>query len=122
MSLQNTEFIYGVVINTGDDTKIMQNSARPKYKFSSLEKLTNLSIAFIICLQIVLALLAASIGTSWIVHNDEMRTIAKDPKCFDKNGILQNLGESSCAYAYYLGFNSNNDHKNGGSDVIKTLI
>ena len=50
MSLQNTEFIYGVTINTSDDTKIMQNSAKPKYKFSSLEKLTNLSIAIIICL------------------------------------------------------------------------
>ena len=48
MSLRNTEHIYGMVVFTSDDTKIMQNSAKPKYKFSTLELQTNTSILIII--------------------------------------------------------------------------
>jgi len=44
-SLRNTEFVYGVTIYSGHDTKIMQNSASAKYKFSKLELLTNKTIA-----------------------------------------------------------------------------
>ena len=49
-SLKNTEFIYGISIFTGHDTKIMKNSAKSKYKFSSLEKLMNGAIALILLL------------------------------------------------------------------------
>lgn len=47
MSLRNTEYILGVVINTGHDTKVMRNSASAKYKFSRLELLSNQSILII---------------------------------------------------------------------------
>ena len=50
MSLRNTEYIYGVVVFTGHDTKVMRNSASSKYKFSSLERLTNISIYIIFLL------------------------------------------------------------------------
>lgn len=39
--LRNTEFVYGVVVYQGHDTKIMRNYANAKYKFSNLETLTN---------------------------------------------------------------------------------
>jgi magnesium-transporting ATPase (P-type) len=39
--LRNTQYIYGLVVFTGPETKIMKNSASAKYKFSTLEKLTN---------------------------------------------------------------------------------
>jgi magnesium-transporting ATPase (P-type) len=32
--LRNTEYIYGITVFQGPDTKIMRNSAKPKYKFS----------------------------------------------------------------------------------------
>ena len=41
MSLRNTEYVYGISVFTGHDTKVMKNSASAVYKFSSLEKLTN---------------------------------------------------------------------------------
>jgi hypothetical protein len=47
MSLRNTQSVFGVVIFTGHDTKVMQNSAAAKYKFSSLEKLLNGSVKII---------------------------------------------------------------------------
>lgn len=40
-SLRNTDYVYGVAVFTGHDTKVMKNSAKAKYKFSTLEKLTN---------------------------------------------------------------------------------
>jgi phospholipid-transporting ATPase len=33
-SLKNTEWVYGVAVYTGHETKIMKNSARPKAKKS----------------------------------------------------------------------------------------
>jgi len=46
--LRNTDYVYGVAVFTGHDTKVMRNSAKAKYKFSTLEKLTNQSILIIL--------------------------------------------------------------------------
>lgn len=35
MSLKNTDHIYGIVVFTGHETKVMQNNMTPIYKFSS---------------------------------------------------------------------------------------
>jgi magnesium-transporting ATPase (P-type) len=64
--LRNTEFVYGVVIFTGHNTKIMQNSSSGKYKFSALEILTSKSIFLILCLQVCFALTSGLIGGTWI--------------------------------------------------------
>lgn len=37
-SLKNTEWIYGAVVYTGHDTRIMKNSTGSKAKFSKIEK------------------------------------------------------------------------------------
>ncbi|EFA86147.1 P-type ATPase [Heterostelium album PN500] len=53
--LRNTDWIYGVVVYSGEDTKIMQNSTDAPSKRSTLEKLVNralinlFSIMFIVC-------------------------------------------------------------------------
>ena len=36
--LRNTNFVYGVAIYTGHETKVMMNSAKPRYKISELDK------------------------------------------------------------------------------------
>ena len=40
-SLRNTEWIIGIVVYTGSDTKIMMNSAKSKPKFSKIETASN---------------------------------------------------------------------------------
>ncbi len=40
-SLKNTDYVYGVAVYTGHETKIMKNSAQSKNKFSKLEMETN---------------------------------------------------------------------------------
>lgn len=62
-SLKNTEYIYGLTVFTGHDTKIMQNSAKSKYKLSNLEKLTNKSILLILLVQVVFAAIGAGFGS-----------------------------------------------------------
>ncbi len=49
-SLKNTEYIYGITIFQGHDTKVMKNSAGGRYKFSQLEKYTNISILIVFIL------------------------------------------------------------------------
>ena len=68
-SLKNTEYIYGISIFTGHDTKIMRNSAKSKYKFSSLEKLMNGAILLILILQMSLSATFGFLGSNWIQEN-----------------------------------------------------
>ena len=62
-SLRNTEWIYGFVVYTGHQTKIMMNSANSKFKMSSIEKGTNKQIILIFVVQMIMCLSAAIIGT-----------------------------------------------------------
>ncbi len=39
--LKNTKWIAGIVVYTGEDTKIMKNADKSKYKVSNIETETN---------------------------------------------------------------------------------
>lgn len=71
MSLRNTEFVYGIVLYTGCETKIQMNSTRGRYKTSRIMKQTNHQILVIFMLQICLSCIAATIGATWTVRNLE---------------------------------------------------
>jgi phospholipid-transporting ATPase len=47
-SLRNTEFVYGLVVFTGHETKIMKNSVGSRAKFSKLERTLNIYIFLIV--------------------------------------------------------------------------
>lgn len=64
-SLRNTEYIYGMVVFTGHETKIMMNSVNSRSKFSKLEKSTNRFIVVIVIMQLVLSIIAATLNTVW---------------------------------------------------------
>jgi phospholipid-transporting ATPase len=69
-SLRNTDYVEGIVIFTGHDTKLMQNSAKAKYKFSQLELYANLCIGVILTLQMILAIIGSLISTTLSVNYD----------------------------------------------------
>jgi phospholipid-transporting ATPase len=56
MSVKNTESVYGVVVFTGHETKVMKNSEDAKYKSSRLELSANKTIIMIFIIQICMAL------------------------------------------------------------------
>jgi len=65
--LRNTEYVYGVTVYSGHDTKIMMNSAKAQYKFSTLERMSNRAILMVLGTQFTLATIASAIGTSWML-------------------------------------------------------
>ena len=65
MNVRNTEALYGMVVFTGHDTKIMKNSAPAVYKFSKLETMMNRSILMVFGLQTLLAFIGAVVGYQW---------------------------------------------------------
>ena len=57
MSLKNTGYIYGLVIYTGHETKVMMNSAESKYKKSRLDKFTDQAVKYLFIIQILFTIL-----------------------------------------------------------------
>lgn len=46
--LRNTKEVFGLTIFTGHDSKVMMNSTKARYKFSSLEKANNKAIIIVL--------------------------------------------------------------------------
>ena len=53
-NLKNTEWVLGIVIYTGKNTKLMMNSQKSRTKRSHVEKILNIIIFFILIAQIIL--------------------------------------------------------------------
>lgn len=68
--LRNTRSIYGVVVFTGKESKIMKNTQQARYKFSTLEKMSNQAIGLVLITQLIISLLGSSVGTGWEFKND----------------------------------------------------
>lgn len=58
-SLQITDYIIGIVVYTGTNTKIMMNSPQTKYKISTVEKKMTVLITIIFVTQLILSFIAA---------------------------------------------------------------
>ena len=62
-SLKNTDYIIGIVIYTGHNSKIMLNSQRARTKYSLVTKFTSIILMFIVLLQFVISLVFSIIYT-----------------------------------------------------------
>lgn len=57
--LMNTQYIYGVVVYSGHDTKLIMNSQEAPLKRSNIDKITNYQIIFLFIILLVIALASA---------------------------------------------------------------
>ncbi|XP_076446469.1 putative phospholipid-transporting ATPase IA isoform X4 [Babylonia areolata] len=64
-TLRNTGWIFGVVVYTGHQTKLMLNSTTTPLKRSNVEKLTNTQILLLFLLLVVLSLVCAVANSVW---------------------------------------------------------
>lgn len=57
-TLRNTQWIYGVVVFTGHETKLMRNATATPIKRTDVERIINLQIVALFCILITLALIS----------------------------------------------------------------
>uniref|UniRef100_A0A7N4NGN5 Phospholipid-transporting ATPase n=1 Tax=Sarcophilus harrisii TaxID=9305 RepID=A0A7N4NGN5_SARHA len=63
--LRNTQWVFGIVVYTGHDTKLMQNSTKAPLKRSNVEKVTNVQILVLFCILLVMALVSSVGSLLW---------------------------------------------------------
>ncbi|XP_055915903.1 probable phospholipid-transporting ATPase IA isoform X3 [Eupeodes corollae] len=63
--LRNTSWVFGIVIYTGHDTKLMRNSTSAPLKRSTVDRLTNTQILMLFLILIVLCLTSALFNVLW---------------------------------------------------------
>ena len=63
--LRNTDWVRGVVVYTGSESKIQMNGTKPPHKFSTMTKLANMETLQIFLVECLFCILSASLAVSW---------------------------------------------------------
>jgi len=71
--LMNTDWICGVVVYSGHETKLLMNSSKAPLKWSNIDKTTNAQIVFLFFILIVIAL-ASALGSLIVKNNGDNHT------------------------------------------------
>ncbi|EFN58106.1 hypothetical protein CHLNCDRAFT_20630, partial [Chlorella variabilis] len=71
--LRNTEYIAGMVIYTGKETRIQMNAAKTPLKVGSFDLFLNLQIALVIAMQLAMCLFCAIANYVWIQQAGKKR-------------------------------------------------
>ncbi|KAG6654021.1 hypothetical protein I3843_05G106800 [Carya illinoinensis] len=111
--LRNTEYIYGAVVFTGYDTKVIQNSTDPPSKRSKIEKKMDKIIYFLFCVLFLMAFVGSILfgiateddlenGRSkrWYLRPDDS-TVFFDPKQAPLAAFLHFL-TAMMLYGYFI--------------------
>ncbi|XP_048517503.1 probable phospholipid-transporting ATPase IA isoform X3 [Dendroctonus ponderosae] len=69
--LRNTSWVFGLVIYTGHETKLMRNSTKAPLKRSSIDKMTNIQILLLFGLLFVMCLLCTVFNVIWTRANGD---------------------------------------------------
>ena len=93
-SLRNTEWVYGIAVYTGHDTKIMINSAKSRPKFSKIELKTNQYMLLSIFIQVAVCLCASIYTVAW----QNIGQLSDNP-----------FEDSNAGRFYYLGLSGSDD-------------
>ncbi|XP_063230598.1 probable phospholipid-transporting ATPase IA isoform X2 [Bacillus rossius redtenbacheri] len=64
--LRNTSWVFGLVVYTGHETKLMKNSTSAPLKRSTVDKLTNTQILMLFFILVVLCLVSAVFNELWV--------------------------------------------------------
>ena len=67
-SLKNTEWVIGLVVYSGHDTRIMRNQSKTRTKFSQLELKTNRQIIYIFMFQLFICFIGAGFNQLWTLR------------------------------------------------------
>lgn len=111
--LRNTDYIYGAVIFTGHDTKVMQNATDPPSKRSKVERKMDKIIYLLLCALVLISIVGSiffGIATHEDLHDGKMKRwylrpddtkIYYDPKKAAVAAILHFL-TAMMLYSYFI--------------------
>jgi magnesium-transporting ATPase (P-type) len=68
--LRNTDWIIGIVVYTGPDTKIFRNSKNPPHKVSNMMRRMNNMLYQVFALQILIIISLAGLNLYWAINNN----------------------------------------------------
>ncbi|XP_063507059.1 phospholipid-transporting ATPase IB-like [Pongo pygmaeus] len=88
--LRNTQWVFGIVVYTGHDTKLMQNSTKAPLKRSNVEKVTNVQILVLFVILLVMALVSSAGALYWNRSHGE------------KNWYIKKMDTTSDNFGYNL--------------------
>ena len=60
--LKNVNYVYGIVIYTGKETKIMMNIKKGYQKLSNIDKMLNIIVLYLVIIALILAIIMAVVG------------------------------------------------------------
>ena len=69
-SLSNTDWIIGLVVYSGKDTKLMKNMGKNKYKQSHIERSLNIVVLVLVIIQFVFCIILAFLSAIWEQENN----------------------------------------------------
>ncbi|CAL1539990.1 unnamed protein product [Lymnaea stagnalis] len=69
--LKNTKWIFGLVIYTGHQSKLMLNSTTTPLKRSNVEKMTNKQILLLFVMLVLLSLVCSVANHIWVLKNED---------------------------------------------------
>ena len=69
--LRNTEWVIGICVYSGHETKIMKNSTNARVKTSKIQKQTNLYIILTMLIQLFFSIIAAVSTGLWTVYRSD---------------------------------------------------
>ena len=90
--LRNTEWIVGIIVYTGHNTKLMQNAKKPKIKYSRLDTFLNILLFAIVIVQIILCIISGILRGYYYKKNlDDTDLMSYEKYSFHKENFLNIL-------------------------------
>lgn len=81
--LKNTQWVIGIVVYTGFDTKVMRNSEKSRLKQSNIEQKTNRYIIWILLFELAICLVSTIAGLIWNGNNLANHSYITNGETFD---------------------------------------
>lgn len=89
--LRNTDWIIGIAVNLGKETKIMMNSRKPKPKVSNMMKTMNYMLYSVFVFQFCIIITLGSLSYYWQLQNNENHKYIGKEKVTPFDWVIQLL-------------------------------
>lgn len=79
-TIRNVAWVVGVVVYTGNETKVGMNKSIPPSKWTKIDMIVNRATIAVFVLQVVLTLLLGATGDFWLVYNADRHWYLQEKK------------------------------------------